>query len=54
MAGGTGRVRRDREAEYLPLRRRTFGFDRAPLPSNLTLSAADEAINRRAKLPVAS
>ena len=54
MAGGIGRVRRDHEADYLPLRRSIFGFDRAPLPSNLPLSAADEAINRRAKLPVAS
>jgi hypothetical protein len=53
MAGGTGRVRRDHEADYLPLRRRTFGFDRAPLPPNLPLSPADEAINRRAKLRVA-
>ena len=54
MGGGIGRVRRDREADYLPLRRSTFGFDRAPLPANLPLSAADAAINRRAKLPVAS
>jgi hypothetical protein len=46
-------VRRDRESDYLPLRRRTFGFERAPLPANLTLSAADEELNRRAKLRAA-
>ena len=53
MAGGVGRRRCDRAADYLALRRRTFGFDLAPLPGNLALAAADEAINRRAKLPVA-
>jgi hypothetical protein len=41
LPGSTG-VRRDREADYLPLRRRTFGFDRAPLPADLEISAADE------------
>jgi len=50
MAGGIGRVRRDRVADYSELRRRTFGVDRAPLPSSLPLSKADEVINRRAKL----
>jgi radical SAM superfamily enzyme YgiQ (UPF0313 family) len=53
MAGGIRRLRRDRAADYLPLRRRLYGFDLAPLPENLPLSAADEASNRRAKLPVA-
>ena len=52
MAGGTVRVRLDRAADYLPLRRRTFGFDRAPLPRSLTLSRADEEINRKARLVV--
>jgi hypothetical protein len=28
------------------LRRRTFGFDRAPLPRALALAPADEALNR--------
>ncbi len=51
MAGGVGRRRRDRAADYLPLRRRRFGCELAPLPDNLPLSQADEAINRRAKLP---
>jgi radical SAM superfamily enzyme YgiQ (UPF0313 family) len=53
MAGGYGRVRRDRVDDYLPLRRRRFGLELATLPANLPLSSADEAINRRAKLPVA-
>ena len=53
MAGGIGRVRLDRVDDYLPLRQRLFGFDRAPLPRNLSLSAADEEVNRRAKLPLA-
>ena len=50
MAGGVGRVRKDRAADYSELRRRTLGIDRAPLPSSLPLSKADEEINRRAKL----
>jgi len=50
MSGGIGRVRRDRAADYLPLRRRLFGFDRVPLPRSLALTAADQEINRRAKL----
>ncbi len=54
MAGGTFRVRRDRVDDYLPLRRRTFGLELAPLPPNLALSPADEEINRQAKLPIAS
>lgn len=52
MAGGFGRVCRDAVADYAHLRRRTWGFDLAPLPRNLTLSAADEALNRNAKLRV--
>jgi radical SAM superfamily enzyme YgiQ (UPF0313 family) len=53
MAGGTRRVRRDGREDYLPLRRRFYGFEQVPLPRNLPLSAADEEINRRAKLPAA-
>ena len=52
MAGGIGRVRRDHVDDYLPARRRRFGCERVPLPDNLVLAAADDAINRRAKLPV--
>jgi radical SAM superfamily enzyme YgiQ (UPF0313 family) len=50
MAGGNGRVRRDRVDDYLPLRRRLFGLERVPLPRSLALTAADQEINRRAKL----
>jgi hypothetical protein len=50
MAGGIGRVRRDRAADYAPLRRAVFGIDRVPLPRSLALSAADQALNRAAKL----
>jgi radical SAM family protein len=53
MAGGVFRVRRDRVADYLPLRRQLYGFELAPLPRNLPLAPADEAINRRAKLAIA-
>ncbi|HUG54258.1 MAG TPA: B12-binding domain-containing radical SAM protein [Vicinamibacteria bacterium] len=42
MAGGIGRVRLDHVSDYLPLRRRAFGLERAPLPRSLALSAADE------------
>lgn len=52
MAGGVARVRRDGARDYAPLRRRVFGFDLAPLPASLALSAADELVNRRAKLVV--
>lgn len=51
MAGGIGRRRRDRAEDYADLRRRTWGFDLAPLPDNLALSAADDELNRHAKLP---
>jgi hypothetical protein len=50
MAGGVARVRLDRVTDYLDLRRRRFGVELAPLPSSLELSAADQEINRRAKL----
>lgn len=50
MAGGIRRVRRDRAADYAELRRRTFGMDLVPLPESLALSAADQELNRHAKL----
>jgi hypothetical protein len=50
MAGGVGRVRRDRAADYLPLRKRFFGFEFAPLPEILQLPEADVAANRLATL----
>jgi hypothetical protein len=52
MAGGVARLRRDRASDYAALRRRAYGFDLAPLPRNLELSAADEQLNREAKLAV--
>jgi hypothetical protein len=52
MAGGVGRVRRDRSSDYSRLRWQTWGFALAPLPANLALSAADEEVNRHAKLRV--
>ncbi|MFL6201876.1 MAG: B12-binding domain-containing radical SAM protein [Thermoanaerobaculia bacterium] len=53
MSGGSGRMRLDRAADYADLRRNLFGFDLVPLPRSLTLSASDEALNRRAKLAIA-
>jgi len=50
MAGGTWRVRRDRESDYADLRNRIYGLARVPLPDNLSLSAADEELNRTARL----
>jgi radical SAM superfamily enzyme YgiQ (UPF0313 family) len=50
MAGGVGRVRRDRSEDYAALRRRVFGVDRVPLPASLMLSSADDALNRAARL----
>jgi radical SAM superfamily enzyme YgiQ (UPF0313 family) len=50
MNGGSGRVRLDRVADYADLRRSTYGYDLIPLPRMLALSAADEELNRTAKL----
>jgi radical SAM superfamily enzyme YgiQ (UPF0313 family) len=52
MAGGLGRVRRDRADDYATLRRKVFGIEGSPLPASLALSKADEELNRRAKLVV--
>lgn len=41
MSGGVRRVRLDNVQDYLPLRRRTFGFALAPLPRSLQLPAAE-------------
>jgi hypothetical protein len=46
MSGGVGRVRRDRVGDFLALRRETFGFELAPLPRSLQLSAAEAALNQ--------
>jgi len=52
MSGGVGHVIRDSEADYLQLRRSTFGFDRVPLPQNLQLSSADAELNRKVKIAI--
>jgi len=41
MSGGVMRVARDRAADFLQLRRETFGFELAPLPQSLQLHAAE-------------
>jgi Radical SAM superfamily len=41
MSGGVLRVRRDGVSDYIRFRRETFGFELAPLPQSLRLSAAD-------------
>ena len=46
MSGGVARVRSDRVDDYLDLRRETFGFDLAPLPHSLQLSATEDVLNR--------
>jgi len=49
MSGGIGRVFRDRNSDYLYLRRKRFGVTLAPLPASLQLSADDAALNSQAK-----
>jgi hypothetical protein len=44
MSGGIVRVRLDRAADYLSLRKRTFGFELAPLPRNMQLPAAESQL----------
>lgn len=46
MSGGVVRVRLDGVKDYLSLRQETFGFELAPLPRSLQLSAADSRLNR--------
>jgi len=50
MAGGAWPVRVDGEEDYRSLRRTVFGLDQVPLPASLTLSRADEELNRAARL----
>ena len=50
FSGGMGKVRRDHVRQFLGLRERTYGRSLFPLPLNLELSHADEALNRNAKL----
>lgn len=46
MAGGTGRLALDGVDDYMALRRQTYGFEHADLPTSLDLSAEDRAFNR--------
>ena len=52
MSGGIGRVRLDSDSDYRELRRDRFDVDLVPLPKSLTLSKADEELNRRAKIAI--
>ncbi len=52
MAGGIWRVRRDSATDYRGLRRERYGFDLAPLPRSLQLSAADAELNLHARLAI--
>jgi radical SAM superfamily enzyme YgiQ (UPF0313 family) len=45
MSGGVIRVRRDGVNDFIALRRGTFGFELAPLPESLQLSAAESRVN---------
>lgn len=60
MSGGVLRPRRDGVNDFISLRKETFGFELAPLPHSLQLSAADSRLNGvtkphgRASLPQAS
>jgi hypothetical protein len=46
MSGGVARVRRDGVNDFAALRKETFGFELAPLPQSLLLSAADSRLGR--------
>lgn len=60
MSGGVARVRLDSVKDFNTLRKETFGFELAPLPRSLQLSAADTRLNGlneprvRATLPQAT
>jgi hypothetical protein len=46
MSGGIKNVRLDRVDDYLAVRRKTYGFEYAPLPDNLALPRIDEEFSR--------
>jgi len=50
MSGGLGRIYRDTDRDYRELRRQRFGYDQVPLPDSLSLSPADEELNRHARV----
>ncbi|MDZ7839243.1 MAG: radical SAM protein [Gammaproteobacteria bacterium] len=49
-AGGLRQTRLDTVDDYIDYRIHQYGYDQVPLPDSLTLSPADEATNRKAKL----
>jgi hypothetical protein len=46
MSGGVSRMRLDRLEDFLPLRKRMFGVELAPLPLSLQLPAAESQLNQ--------
>ncbi len=50
MSGGVRPVRLDRASDYLEQRKKTYGFELAPLPDSLALTPADAALNASVKL----
>lgn len=49
-AGGLRKTTVDTVDQYIHYRKQQYGYELVPLPDSLTLSAADEATNRKAKL----
>jgi hypothetical protein len=47
MSGGVDRLRIDGINEYIGLRRGIYDVNLAPLPSSLSLSANEKAMNRK-------
>jgi len=52
MAGGTFRIHRDRDSDYLSLRREVFHMDLLPLPESLPLSVQDQQLNNKVRFAV--
>ena len=50
MSGGVGQVQRDSVADYMRLRKETFGVDLVPLPRSLVLSQREADLNFHMKL----
>lgn len=51
-AGGLRKTLVDTVEDYMPYRIKQYGYELVPMPDSLTLSPADEALNRKAKLAV--
>lgn len=49
-AGGLKKTTVDTVEDYIDYRKRQYGYELVPLPDSLALSAADEEVNRKAKL----